>query len=191
MLEKYGVTDNVDISNEAIRLMKSNGFDRITKVEGIKLPFKNGSYDLVGSFDVLEHIDEDIDALKEWKRVLKKNGSIVISVPAYQWLWSGHDVSLHHFRRYTIKDLNDKAKKAGLVPVRKSYAIVFSLPLVAGFRAIAKISNKKTTSETSYVDVPVFVNKLFELLLFAEARLHKYISFPFGTSVIIVLKKSS
>lgn len=190
MLEGFGTLDNVDISDDAIKFMKQNGHTRVTKVKDINLPFKDATYDLVGAFDVLEHIDKQVDALKEWKRVIKDDGSIVLTVPAYQWLWTDHDVSLHHKRRYTIKRLKQVAREAGLVLHKRSYAIVFSLPLVAGFRFINKALGRKADSETSYVDVPNWVNTLFSKLLYGEASMHQYVSFPAGTSVIAILKKA-
>lgn len=189
MLENFGVVDNVDISDDAIKLMKKHGYKRLTKVSGVKLPFKAKTYDMVGAFDVLEHIDKQVGALKEWKRVIKDDGAIVITVPAYQWLWSDHDVSLHHQRRYTTKRLEAAAKEAGLVVEKKSYAIVFSLALVVGFRTLNKVLGRQTDSETSYVDIPDWLNTLFTKLLYVEAWFHRYIKFPFGTSVVTVLRK--
>jgi len=190
MLESHGVTDNVDISDDAIRFMKQRGYKRITKVDDIKLPFKNKSYDVVGAFDVLEHIDKQVDALKEWRRVIKDNGAIIITVPAYQWLWTDHDVSLHHKRRYTTKRLREAAQKAGLKPQKISYAIVFSLPLVVGFRMLNKLLRRKVDAETSYVTVPSWVNRTFTSFLYGEAWLHNVVSLPFGTSVVAIFRKS-
>ncbi len=189
MLEAFGAVDNVDISDEAIAFMKQNGYKRLTKVDDIALPFKDKTYDVVGAFDVLEHIEDQIGALNEWRRVLKDDGKIVITVPAYQWLWSDHDVSLHHKRRYTTGRLAAAANEAGLKVDRKSYAIVFSLPMVVGFRFLNKITGRKTDSETSYVPVPSWVNKFFTGMLSGEARLHRAVKFPAGTSVITVLRK--
>lgn len=190
MLEAFGKTDNVDISDDAIKLMKKNGYKNIIKVDDIELPFKAKTYDMVGAFDVLEHIDKQVDALKEWKRVIKDDGAIIITVPAYQWLWTDHDVSLHHKRRYTTKRLAAAAKQAGLKPQKKSYAIVFSLPLVVGFRLLNKALGRKADSETSYVDVPDWVNRTFTNLLYAESKLHGRVSFPAGTTVVAVLRKA-
>lgn len=188
-LEKYGTVDNVDISDDAIAFMKQLGYNRVKKVDGVKLPYKDKTYDLVVAFDVLEHIKDDTAALKEWKRVLKDDGTILLTIPAYQWLWSDHDVSLYHFRRYTTRRVREVAAKAGLVGRKVSYAIVFSLPLVVGFRFLNKVTGKKTDSETSYVDVPNWVNSMFSNFLYGEAKLHKVISFPAGTSVIASLRK--
>lgn len=190
MLESFGETDNVDISDDAIKFMKKSGYTRITKVKDIKLPFKAKTYDMVGAFDVLEHIDKHVEALKEWKRVIKDDGAIIITVPAYQWLWGDHDVSLHHKRRYTTRLLAEAGERAGLKVEKKSYAIVFSLPLVVGFRFLNKALGRKTDSETSYVDVPDWVNSLFANFLYGEAKLHTFMSFPAGTSVVAILRKA-
>lgn len=190
MLQSFGVVDNVDISEEAIKFMRKRGYKRLTKVEGIKLPFKDRTYDLVGAFDVLEHIEDQTGALKEWKRILKDDGAIVVTVPAYQWLWTDHDVSLHHKRRYTTKRLAEAAAEAGLKPEKKSYAIVFSLPLVVGFRFLNKVLGRKADSETSYVNIPNWANNAFTKMLYGEAKLHKKIKFPFGTSVVSILRKA-
>lgn len=191
MLESFGVVDNVDISDEAIRFMKNRGYTRLTKVDSTKLPFKSKSYDIVGAFDVLEHIDDHDRALGEWARILKDDGAIVLTVPAYQWLWTDHDVSLHHKRRYTIKSRCDVATQAGLTCESKSYAIVFSLPLVVGFRFLNKALGRKGDSETSYVPLPKWVNALFTNLLYVEAKIHRVMALPFGTSIIVILRKST
>lgn len=189
MLEQFGLTENVDISEEAIKFMKQRGYQRLTKIDGTSLPFKSRSFDVVGAFDVLEHIEEEHDALLEWRRVIKNDGAILITVPAYQWLWSGHDESLHHKRRYTMQRLARAAHKAGLQLEKKSYAIVFSLPLVVGFRFLNKLLGSKAGTETSYVDLPAWLNRLFTKLLHLEATFHRHISFPAGTSVIAILRK--
>ncbi len=189
MLEKFGEVVNVDASDEAIKFMKKNGFDNIIKVDGINLPFDSVVFDMVCAFDVLEHIDKDTDAMREWRRVLKPNGKIMMTVPAYQWLWSAHDESLSHYRRYTTRRLRAIAKTVNLRPIKLTYAIVFSFILVVGFRLLASVFKKKTTSESSYVELPRVVNNLFIGLLFIEASLHGFLKFPFGTSVLAVFKK--
>jgi SAM-dependent methyltransferase len=190
MLERFGEVDNVDASDDAIAFVRKLGYRNITKVDGIDLPFKDKTYDVVGAFDVLEHIEDHQSALSEWKRVLKDDGAIVITVPAYQWLWSDHDVSLHHRRRYTIRSLMAVAAAADLRPEKRSYAISFSLPLVAGFRLVGKVLNRKTDSETSYVPVSKAINNLFTAFLKVEAKLHNTVSLPAGTSVVTILRKS-
>lgn len=187
ILEKYGKVENIDVSDEAIKFMKESGY-KVKKVSDHKLPYKDGSFDVVVAFDVLEHIKEHSEALEEWTRVLKKDGAILFTVPAYQWLWSDHDTSLHHFRRYTRSLIKSITPHDARVQ-RSSYYIVFSLPLIVGFRFINKIRGKKGDSESSYVNVPNFVNNLFTNILKLEASAHKIIAFPAGTSLITVIRK--
>lgn len=187
VLEKYGNVTNVDVSPEAIKYMRKNGY-KVIKVQDFLLPFKDREFDVVVAFDVLEHIKEHEEALSEWSRVLKKNGAILFTVPAYQWLWSDHDVSLHHHRRYT-KKLIRRIKPASVSINRSSYFISFSLPMVVGFRFLNKVLGRKSDSETSYVNVPSWVNSLFIKFLWGESGLQKYITFPFGTSVITMMRK--
>jgi SAM-dependent methyltransferase len=188
VIEKYGHVDNIDVSEEAIKFMREAGY-KVRKVTGTKLPYGDNTFDVVVAFDVLEHIKEHRQALQEWLRVLKKGGAILITVPAYSWLWSDHDASLHHHRRYNKKLISSIVPASGTIQ-RISYCIVFSLPLVVGFRFINKLLGRKGDSETSYVNVPHFVNTLFTNLLGIEAKAHKIMTFPAGTSMIIAIRKN-
>ena len=187
-LEKYGNVENIDVSDDAINFMKKSGY-KVKKVKGIELPYKDNTFDLIAAFDVLEHIEHDKDALREWMRVLKPGGFVIMTIPAHQWLWSQHDVSLHHFRRYTTSEVKQKAKDSGLRPKKVSYAFAFSLPMVVGFRVINRILGRKVDAETSYVSIPKSINSLFTGLLAVEAKVHSVGSVIFGTSVIGALEK--
>lgn len=187
-LQKYGDVFNVDISAEALKYLKQKGYAG-KLVKDHRLPFKNGEFDIVVALDVLEHIDQDRLSLDEWKRVLKKSGKVLITVPAYDFLWSGHDTSLHHYRRYTRSKLNWDLKKSGFSKVKLSYMISFSLPLVIGFRMLHKLTGKKMNEQTSYVNLPRFINNLFHKLLVVESHSLKHVNHPFGTSVLAVYKK--
>ncbi len=189
-LEKFGDVLNADVSDDAIKYLKKRGY-KADKIDGKTLPYETGTFDIVGAFDVLEHIEDDEAALEEWARVLKPGGKIVLTVPAYEWLWTDHDVSLMHFRRHTKGSIRKKAMNVGLMSDKVSYAIVFSLPLVVGFRYLNKALRRKTTEETSYVNVPKWINDSFTNMLRLEAKGHKYMSYPAGTSVVAVLKKAA
>lgn len=188
VLEKYGAVTNVDVSTEAIKFMKKAGY-KVDKVTGIKLPYKDNSFDTIVAFDVLEHIEAHDEAFKEWFRVLKKDGAILFTVPAYQWLWSDHDKSLHHYRRYTKKLIKSIMPPKARIQ-RISYYIVFSLPLIVGFRFLNKLIGRKTDSESSYVNVPRVINNLFTGFLKLEANMHRITTFPTGTSLITVIRKN-
>lgn len=187
LLERFGQVTNVEVSDEAIALSKEKGITDIIKVDGIKLPIKTNSYDVVVAFDVLEHIEDDQGALKEWWRVMKPGGTLMITVPAYQWLWSGHDESLHHYRRYTVSELHRKANLAGFDVRKRSYAITFSFPLIVMYRFLNSLTSKK--QRTSHVYLPRPINWFFASILRVEGTVLEFINMPFGTSVLMVAQK--
>ena len=190
LFEQYGDVTNIDVSPEAIKFCELKGHSNVQLVPSGILPFADKSFDVIVATDVLEHIEDDFAALQEWRRVLKEDGSLVITVPAYQWLWSSHDESLHHCRRYTLSQLHRLLNRAGYLVNKRSYIIVFSFPLIVGYRLLSSIFNSlkvrsRQVPQSSYVILPGPINRLFILFLQIEARLLKYINFPFGTSIII------
>ncbi len=182
ILEKFGT------SKDALHFLERSGYKGIL-VKGLQLPFKDNTFDIVAALDVLEHIKEDNTALVEWLRVLKPGGSLLLTVPAYQWLWSQHDVINNHHRRYIKKNLRAQIKKVGFSIDKSSYAIVFSFPIVAGFRIISKLSKQKSEDYSSFVKLPPSINKLFINFLKLEAQTQKQINFPLGTSILMVAQK--
>lgn len=189
-IERFGNVTNVDTADEAIRFMLENGY-KAQKVTGISLPFKKNQFDAIVALDVLEHIEQDVEALSEWSRLLKPTGQLILTVPAYSWLWSKHDESLHHYRRYTRSELRKKVQETDLELTKNSYAIVFSFPLIVAFRFLTKLRPENVNEKTSYVNVPNIINSLFFKFLSIEALFLKYISFPFGTSVLIRAEKQN
>jgi SAM-dependent methyltransferase len=188
MLESFGQVLNVDVSDEAIALSRSHGF-QAEKVTDHRLPYPDGSIDVVAALDVLEHIEDDQAALQEWARVLRPGGFVLLTVPAYQWLWSDHDVALHHHRRYLRRQIARMSDQAGLRVGKLSYAIVFSLPLVVGFRLLNRMRGTAGAGKSNYVAVPTWINRLFVGMLQLEARAHRMLRFPAGSSVLAVLRK--
>lgn len=188
-LEKFGTVHNVDTSKQAIKFLKARGH-KSQLINGDKLPFRANTFDVVAALDVLEHIEDDDRALADWLRVLKPGGCLLLTVPAYQWLWSQHDVINNHYRRYLKKKLKAKLRHAGFNLRKTSYAIVFSFPLVVGSRLISKISGQKPEEYSSFVRLPDSINSLFIKFLTLEANLHKHVSYPFGTSLLCVAEKS-
>jgi SAM-dependent methyltransferase len=191
LLEQYGSVKNIETSDDAIAFCRAKGFHDLDKPDGLKLPYPDNTFDAAVAFDVLEHIAEDEAALIEWRRVLKPGGSLMITVPAYQWLWSEHDESLHHQRRYTASRLHQMLNQAGYQVTKKTYAIVFSFPLIVLYRLFRSLAPRPQKSDytSSYVLLPKPINACFSFLLRIEGSILKYINLPFGTSVLIVGRK--
>jgi ubiquinone/menaquinone biosynthesis C-methylase UbiE len=187
ILTSYGTVLNIDQSEEAVDRLLKSGYQAM-QMDGRRTSFRNEQFDLITGLDVLEHIEEDRLALQEWCRILKPGGHLMLTVPAYQWLWSGHDVSLGHCRRYTAKELKTRVHAAGFQICNCTYAITFSFPLIAAFRGYQKLF-RPTVQESSYIELPRILNSFFINLLRAEGILLEKCNFPFGTSVLLIGQK--
>jgi hypothetical protein len=137
-------------------------------------------------FDVLEHIEEDSETLIALKKLLTKDGCILITVPAYQWLWSKHDEILHHKRRYSLHELSKKIMAANLQKVKISYFNTILFPLVAIIRIKDRLLGRETSSGTAIPFAPV--NKFLRFLFGSESCWLQYFNFPFGVSLLCILK---
>jgi len=188
VLEKSGNVINVDVSKEALEFLRKRGY-KGKLLKGGALPIAEKSVDLLAALDVLEHIEDDDGALKDWLRVLKPGGAMILTVPAYQWLWSQHDVINSHYRRYVRRVLRKKLINAGFEIEKSSYAIVFSFPLVVLARFISKAKKVDIDNYSSFVGVPPFLNSFFIKLLKAEASSHQIVNYPFGTSILCICRK--
>jgi SAM-dependent methyltransferase len=100
MLSDFGVVTSSEYDEETCHFLKNELNMDVVQASVTALPFDNNTFDLVCAFDVIEHVENDLQAYAEMKRVCKEGGHIAITVPAYMMMWSGHDVINHHFRRY-------------------------------------------------------------------------------------------
>lgn len=189
-LERYGLAIGVDLSEEALKFCRLRGHKKLCLADSKNLPFKINSFDIVNASNLLEHLDDDDIALQEFFRILKPNGILVVTVPAFEFLWSGHDEVLHHKRRYTKQSLERKIKKYRFQRIKESYTNFFIFPVVF---LIRKIKKKADTKEIRcnlelFKGTPV-VNKILGILYILEAKLLRIINFPFGISLIYIAKK--
>ena len=101
--------------------------------------------DVVLLMDVLEHVDDDVGLLRDYVDKSAPGTRFLMTVPAFMWMWSGHDVFLEHRRRYTLPMLEDVVKRAGLVPVTGCYFYGLTLPLAAAARAAQRLTHGGAT----------------------------------------------
>ncbi len=188
-LEALSIFDNKvigsDINAKALEVAKSRGHNVF--FQNIEQALEHEiKYDLICAFDVLEHIEHDEKAMTNIYSMLKPDGLFMYSVPAYQFLFSSHDVYLEHFRRYSKKELKDKLSDKGFKQVERGYWNSFLFPVMIAKRLISR--KAKPQSET--YDLPIVINELLYWMLKVENRLFKYkIRFPFGLSIVGVVKK--
>lgn len=187
-LENFGNVLGADNSAFAVKYCREKG-KPVKFVSGNPLPFPDGSYDLITLFDVLEHIEDDKKMLEECRRILKKGGKIVATVPAYKSLWSDHDEILGHYRRYSKKELLDKVESADFETIKVSYCITFMFPLIFVFRLIKNKFFKNNRTNSAYFLLPRIINNMFIAILRVESYLVDKIGMPFGCSIVIVSEK--
>jgi SAM-dependent methyltransferase len=189
VLAKYGDTISSDASEEALRFSKSRGIDGLVRSHLESLPFEASSFDLVTALDVLEHIGDDLRALDELLRVTREGGVLVITVPAYGFLWSEHDEALHHRRRYAASELRNKLTNAGFAVERISYYITFLFFPILLMRLVQSLSKKSIHAKTSHVILPGWLNSLLIAILGFERMLLRWMNFPFGVSIVCLARK--
>jgi SAM-dependent methyltransferase len=185
MLAQFGEAEGVDVSDEALEFCKAKGL-KTHKGLAESLPFADASFDLVTALDVVEHLDNDLDGLKEMRRVLRDDGRALMFVPAFMFLWGVQDDISHHRIRYTKAQIVERVKQAGFEIERATYAnITFFPPILAG-RTLMKLTGIKPESENNITISALngFLGKLFG----AERFWLKNFNFPFGVSIVIVAR---
>jgi len=184
----------IDISEEAIGKCKKAGLKKVKKADGTKTGLKANSFDLIIASDVLEHIKEEKKALKEWKRILKKNGKLLVFVPAFDFLWSAHDVANAHCRRYKKKKLCKTLKEAGFEVLQSGYWNFFLFLPVSLSRIVQNlfIPPEKGHERGDQLTKPGRISNrlLSELLLLENRMFSNKVNFPFGVSIFALAKKS-
>jgi len=183
---RLGEVTGVDAFPEAIELCRGRGLDNVLEAPVEDLPFEPGSFDLLFATDVIEHLDDDVRALRELRRVAADGAQLVLTVPAYGWLWSDHDVSVHHRRRYTADRLRESVRAAGWTPAVDTYFFATALPAVAVVRTLRRRrANGTGGSDLSLPPAPV--NGLLQLPTLAEAKaIERGARLPAGVSVGMV-----
>lgn len=147
-------------------------------------------YDLIGAFDVLEHINDDLQTLKNINACLRPGGYLLLTVPAHPWLFSVHDLALKHERRYAKKDLTKKLQTAGFKIETIGYWNAWLFPLVVIVRLFKKIFPPKIIKSEAG-PLPKIINELGLVILKAENWLiSKNFKFPTGLSLYVVAKKT-
>lgn len=191
-LRSYGEVVGVDISSEAIRLATTREVEgcRLVQCSLTDLPFEDGSFDLVTSFDVVSHIKEHGLAFQELGRVLKPGGRVVMNLPAYNPLRSEHDLAVHIERRYTRADVAAEAERVGLTVERVAHANTLLFLIAAAVRLAKKVYSKPASEARSDLrPLPPVINRGLAQVLFVERRLLQRVDLPFGLSVVCVTRK--
>lgn len=184
MLGAFGEVDAIEIDPAAAaiaskRLGKPVGTAPLPELSGIA----EGQYDLIAVLDVIEHIDDDVAALKAMATRLKPGGKILIAVPAHQWMWSAHDVVNHHKRRYSKATLAAALTRAGLGWSKLRWFNSLLFPAAVAARLAGKLRGNDDSDDSPPARP---LNWAFEKIFGLERHLLGRVPLPMGLSLIVV-----
>jgi SAM-dependent methyltransferase len=189
-LADYGEPSGIELNAEAAELARgrNHGEVRIGRLE--ELPWDDGTFDLITCLDVIEHVPDDVTALRELGRVCRPGGRLLVTVPAYQALWSLHDEANHHYRRYSRPALRGAAVAAGWRVERLSS---FNSLLLAP-AAVVRLTQRRLGTHNGYTNDlalgPVWLNDALERPLALEASwLGRGRTLPMGLSLLALLRR--
>lgn len=191
MLAEFGELHALDINERAVDY--SRDLNIAKEVAKVTIPDENmifltgKKFDLIVMFDVLEHIDQPNKCLDALKPLLKANGKLLVTVPAFPFLWSEHDVSQHHKRRYLAKTLTETLAGSGFTTSYVSYYNFFLFPLIATSRGLRKLKKRKNNEVKSDLkETASWLNQLLYKVFSAESKLLPKMKLPVGISLIAV-----
>lgn len=190
-LNEFGKIYVNDISATALDYCKQKGIENV--IEGdisiMNLTEYENYFDIVLALDVLEHIQDDEETIRKIYKLLKPNGLFIINVPAYKFLWSGHDEALQHKRRYTSYEITQKLKDAKFKIINKSHFVFFAFPVIATVKFLSNFLARRSLPRTSYIILPNKLNGFMINVLKMETKLLKNFDLPFGTTITVVAIK--
>ena len=188
-LQILGDVYGLDISKDALIFSRNRGLPSLICGSADKLPFKDELFDLVLALDVIEHIDEDLSAVRELNRVLKPGGRLILTVPAFQFLWTNHDLALHHKRRYTRSGILSILRLGGFENEKATYWNFFLFLPVATIRLLKRFHRSGDEMQTDLAELPFHLNGLLQELIGIENWIIEQIDLPVGVSVMCICRK--
>lgn len=196
-LKKEGIDiEGVDVSLPGLKFCRKQANIPLYQLDVsiTALPFISECYDIVGMFDLIEHINNDQQILEEVYRCCKKNGFLIVTVPANKYLWSYFDIIAGHKRRYSKKEIERKLYKAGFKVEKISFYVFFLFPIIFLMRKLHSLNNRKRNIQiNNFIEIQTIplLNSFFLMLMRLEKKILPFINLPWGTSLIVVAKKTN
>lgn len=180
-----------DVVKEPLyRLAKSLPGIPLIRFDLLKCPLPNQSVDVLVMLNVLEHIEDDVGALKNAFKLLKPGGSLVIEVPAGQHLYDAYDAELHHFRRYSAAELNYKLNEAGFRVVRQSHLGFLLYPAFVAVKLLNKwLPSRRRRTVVRAQAASTSDSLLVKLAMKVESNFLSSFSLPFGIRALAVARR--
>jgi SAM-dependent methyltransferase len=162
---------------------------KFIQMDARNIPFEN-EFDVIGAFDVLEHIKEDKEVLKQIFMALEPKGLMVLTVPQHPWLWSTIDEQAHHERRYVASDLHRKIEAVGFQIIKSTSFVTALLPAMMISRFLQKKASNETFDPMAELKISPWLNLIFSLLSNVELfYIKRGFNLPLGGSRLIVARK--
>ncbi len=187
-LTDLGEVWGCDVSPEALAFCRQRGIGNLVQCSVERLDFPDNAFDVLTSCDVIEHVEDDNQALREFHRVLRPGGVAVLTVPALRCLWSPHDEVLSHLRRYHRKPLRRMLRAAGFEELKLTYVTSFLLPLMMIHRLWIRCVGA-SARKTGITPLPYGIDRLFLAIQELEAFFVHTSGLPWGASLVAVVRK--
>jgi SAM-dependent methyltransferase len=187
----FGQVFGFDLTPGGLGLAQRSGRP-LARADITRIPFRSGSFDLLTSFDVLQSVEDDAQALREMARVLRPGGAAIITAAALHLLRGGHAAEWPEHRRYTRRRLRQSVERAGLTVERDAYLFGSLFPMMLAVRALRRRVDGDAPGDDWEMHVPAApVNAMLAGMLRVEAALTRRMSLaPVGSSVLVVAKKA-
>jgi SAM-dependent methyltransferase len=183
MLSGFGHVDGLELDDEAAALSEKRLGRKVMRSPLPELDQVPDNYDLIGAFDVIEHIDDDHAALAAIATKLKPGGKFMMTVPAHPWMWTAHDVANHHKRRYSKRALRSLIESSPLKLERLGYFNSLLFPVAVAERTVSKLRGKND-GDVSLPPAPL--NRALEAVFASERYLVGRLPLPPGLSLFVV-----
>jgi len=173
-----------------LKYAQSYGIKECYQLNLLDTPFEN-EFDAMCLFDVLEHIDDDDLVIKNINKSLKKNGKLILTVPAHEWLWSRDDIVAGHKRRYNKTDLIQKLQKFGFEVVVSKYFFISITPLFLLRKILHKDTHQpvRDNEHNSGLYIHPIINFILLHISRLENKIHYLLPSFFGGSLFVIARK--
>jgi SAM-dependent methyltransferase len=191
LLGEHGDVFGSDYSADALDFCRRRAYRRLFRADFHHLPLRESAFDLITCCDVLEHLNDDARALVELRRALRPGGLLLVTVPAFQFLWGDHDTLYGHQRRYRAPELRRRLSEAGFEVQRLTYfEPAYLVPLWLYRRVKARLARGEGLARRDdFVALPGPLNALLARLIAAERFPLRLIDFPFGVTLLALARR--